>query len=592
MNNAWPYLLAVLAVGGLPLLVALYWHGQWRRLQDSVNVERRQAQEVFDTLDIGLLVFDAEDRVVQWNADYLRLYPEVARDMRVGMRFEDILRSVVRQGAVPAAQGREDAWVAERLAQHRQPREPLLRQMADGRWRRITERYLANGGMVSYSIDVTALVAQGQDLEQARAEADRSRARLLEAIEVLPAGIEWFDADDRLVLANGHSRDLFPLIRELFAQQPTFEQLVRANHAAGGLPNLPGDLDTWISRRLAQRRAGDNDNLIDVTGRWFRLYERHTADGGIINVRIDVTEEIRHRETTEAMRQQLQEAIEALPDGFALFDADDRLVLCNERYRTIYRESAPAIRPGVAFIDVLRYGLAHGQYPQAAGREDAWLAERVQAHREPGPPVLQELPGNRWLRIDERRTRSGGVAGVRADVTALVRREQTLAALNRQLDHANARLSELLGQDPDTGAASAAALEQALTREWARSRRHGTPLALLRVHIEAPPDAGDGNAPMQALARHLAGCARRPGDLLARTAPRGFALLLPHTGTAALAALVQRCSEGCRQVAAGWTVQVGAAASDELPAPESPDDLQARAEPGRTTSAARNRAAA
>ena len=64
MNNAWPYLLAVLAVGGLPLLVALYWHGQWRRLQDSVNVERRQAQEVFDTLDIGLLVFDADNAEV------------------------------------------------------------------------------------------------------------------------------------------------------------------------------------------------------------------------------------------------------------------------------------------------------------------------------------------------------------------------------------------------------------------------------------------------------------------------------------------------------------------------------------------------
>ncbi|MCP5269721.1 MAG: PAS-domain containing protein [Burkholderiaceae bacterium] len=591
MDNAWPYVLAVLVAGGLPLLAAVHWHGRWRRLQRSVEAERLQSQQVFDALDIGLLVFDAEDRVVQWNADYLRLYPELAGELRVGMRFEDILRAAVQRGGVPAAVGQEEAWIAERMAQHRQPREPLLRQMVDGRWRRITERYLADGGMVSYSIDVTALVTQGQALEQARADADLARARLIEAIEVLPAGIEWFDADDRLVLANGHSRAMFPLVQDLMAEQPTFEQLVRANHAAGGLPNLQGDLDTWLARRLAQRSAGDTDNLIDVTGRWVRLYERHTAEGGIINVRVDVSDEVAQRQAAETMREQLQDAIESLPDGFAYYDADDRLVLCNERYRTIYRESAPAIHPGAAFIDVLRYGLAHGQYPQAAGREEAWLAERVQAHREPGPPVLQELPGNRWLRIDERRTRSGGVAGVRADVTALVRREQTLAALNRQLDHANARLSELLGQDPDTGAASAAALEQALTREWARSRRHGTPLALLRVHVEAAGGEADGDAPMQALARHLAGCARRPGDLLARTAPRGFALLLPHTGTAALAALVQRCSEGCRQVAAGWTVHVGAAASDESPVPDSPDDLQARAVPGRS-SAASNRAAA
>jgi uncharacterized protein involved in exopolysaccharide biosynthesis len=62
--------------------------------------------------------------------------------------------------------------------------------------------------------------------------------------------------------------------------------------------------------------------------------------------------------------------------------------------------------------------------------------------------VLQELPGNRWLRIDERRTRDGGVAGVRADVTALVRREQTLEGLNRELDASKSRLERLLAARP------------------------------------------------------------------------------------------------------------------------------------------------
>lgn len=598
MDGAWPYVLTALAGAALPLLWVRRLQREALRRQRQAAVESAHWQQVFDTLDIGLMVVDADDRLQHWNADYERLYPTLAGHLRPGLRFEDLLRTAAETGLVPDAPTPLDAWLAERLAQHRQPREPILRRMANGRWRRITERYLADGGMVSYSIDVTALVEQGEALKRTQREAQSARQRLQEALDVLPAGIEWFDADDRLVLANQRSREMFPLIRSLLDEHPTFEQLVRANHAAGGLPNLPCDLDTWMARRLAERRAGQAEHLLQIHGRWIRVHERRTLDGGTVSVRLDVTAELAERESAERARQQLQDAIEALPDGFALFDADDRLVLCNERYRSLYRESAAVIQPGAKFVDVLRHGLAQGQYPQALGREEAWLAERVQAHREPGPPILQELPGNRWLRIDERRTRSGGVAGVRADVTALVRREQALDKLNRELDRANARLADLLGQDPETGVANGGALQRALDAEWARARRHGAPVALLSVSLAPPAAAGDADTatddapPVQALAQRLASCARRPGDLVARTGTRRFALLLPHTGRTALTALMAHCLAGCQAAVDGWTLQVGAAASDEEPPPVSAVDLRLRAEQVPPSATAAQRAAA
>lgn len=586
MDTAWTLVLAALAAAALPSWLALRWHRRWRLERRQARADRQQAQQVFDALDIGLLVLDADDRVRQWNVDYERLYPVLAGRLRPGLRFEDMLRDAVRDGLVPEAAGREQAWIAERLAQHRRPQGPILRRMQDGRWRRITERYLADGGMLSYSIDVTALVEQGEALQAARAEADAAQARLREAIDMLPAGVELYDAEDRLLLANRHMRELFPLVQHMLDDHPTFEQIVRANHAAGGLPQLPCDIDDWIAQRLASRRTADSaEHMLHVDGRWLRVCERRTRDGGLIGVRLDATAEVVSVQAAERERQQLQDAIDALPDGFALYDADDRLLLCNERYRTMYRESAPALQPGARFEDLLRYGLAHGQYPQAVGREEAWLAERLHAHREPGPPMLQELPGNRWLRIDERRTRSGGVAGVRADVTALVRREQTLEALNRELDHANARLADLLGQDTETGAANATALRRALAAEWARARRHGPPLAVLVVHLDAAPDAAAAGtdsahvdpATRQALALALAGCARRPGDLVARMDAHSFALLLPHTGSAGLPALRQRCAEVCRGAVDDRTLHVGAAASDDEPAPASAEDLYVRA---------------
>ncbi|MBL4558799.1 MAG: PAS-domain containing protein [Rhodobacteraceae bacterium] len=63
--------------------------------------------------------------------------------------------------------------------------------------------------------------------------------------------------------------------------------------------------------------------------------------------------------------------------------SDDRLVICNERYRAIYSLSADAIRPGAPFEDILRHGVARGQFADALGREDAWIAARLAEHADP-----------------------------------------------------------------------------------------------------------------------------------------------------------------------------------------------------------------
>ncbi|MCB9958682.1 MAG: response regulator [Rhodospirillaceae bacterium] len=138
------------------------------------------------------------------------------------------------------------------------------------------------------------------------------------------------------------------------------------------------------------------------------------------------------RSAAAAAQQRLVDAIETIPEGFALYDADDRLVLCNRRYRDIYRASAPAIRLGATFEDVIRYGVELGQYAEAVGNEEAWIAERVRRHQTPTGPVEQRLNDRRWLRIEERRTSEGGIVGVRVDITG-IRRAQDLLSRAEQI---------------------------------------------------------------------------------------------------------------------------------------------------------------
>lgn len=148
------------------------------------------------------------------------------------------------------------------------------------------------------------------------------------------------------------------------------------------------------------------------------------------------------RRRVEAAGNRLREAIEALPDGFALFDVDDRLVLFNSAYREIYRSSADLIREGTSFESILRAGLERGQYPQAAEQEDEWLARRLALHRAPAGPFEQLTGDGRWLRIEERRTADGGIVGFRADITAIKDRELKLASQTALLSATFEHMSE------------------------------------------------------------------------------------------------------------------------------------------------------
>ena len=131
-------------------------------------------------------------------------------------------------------------------------------------------------------------------------------------------------------------------------------------------------------------------------------------------------------ERARSAEDKLLEAIEALKDGFVIFDADDRLVLCNQKYRELYPKSAHAMRPGATFTEIIRAGLEAGEYAEAIGREEEWFKARLTAHHSSGQEIEQKLDDGRWLRITERKTVDGMRIGLRVDITGLKQNETKL----------------------------------------------------------------------------------------------------------------------------------------------------------------------
>jgi PAS domain-containing protein len=106
--------------------------------------------------------------------------------------------------------------------------------------------------------------------------------------------------------------------------------------------------------------------------------------GKIRRVSAEIGEIVRKRAQAEAAiaearksHERLREAIDILPQGIVFLDADGRYILWNKKYAEIYSRSSDLFKPGVRLQDTIRIGVERGDYPEAIGREEEWIAERL-----------------------------------------------------------------------------------------------------------------------------------------------------------------------------------------------------------------------
>jgi two-component system cell cycle sensor histidine kinase PleC len=188
----------------------------------------------------------------------------------------------------------------------------------------------------------------------------------------------------------------------------------------------PADADLYaIAERLAALDTCHLDQefrMRTASGQWVWLRARaeivlDQEDGGrhLVGIAVDTTDERLMAERSAAADDRLRDAIEAISEAFVLWDSDNRLVLCNSKFRKLHGLPADVVVPGATYADIIKAGQAV-QYRLTQESSSETGGRTLEAH----------LSDDRWLNVSERRTKDGGFVSVGTDITALKRQEEML----------------------------------------------------------------------------------------------------------------------------------------------------------------------
>jgi PAS domain S-box-containing protein len=174
-------------------------------------------------------------------------------------------------------------------------------------------------------------------------------------------------------------------------------------------------------------RRGFPASIVKVTGR--PVFDDRGVFRGYRGTGTDLTAQRRAEENAAAASSRLLTAVENLAEAIAILDAEDRLILCNARYREVNNRIADLLVPGIRFEDLLRAGLERGMFIVAPGQEEAWLSQRMVAHAAANGSFERQTEDGGWLQVLEQRTPDGGTMILGTDITEVKRRATALATL-------------------------------------------------------------------------------------------------------------------------------------------------------------------
>jgi diguanylate cyclase (GGDEF)-like protein len=493
--------------------------------------------EVLESIGTGACIWDGDLRLVGWNSGFGPALGLPARAVRKGATLAEIL-DVGTPLLNDKRTGAEIEAMARKLLVERGSLE-IDRVLVDGRTLAVSYHRLSTGGWIAIYLDVTERRQAVQQLREHERELRQQTARLDAALDTMPYGFCIWSDDYRLVEFNRRYAEIYALPRDRLRKgMPLVEACVLFIETG----EYGGDVSPEVVAGRFRESFGEKSDIATqhriefvFLGRTISANVVRLPGVGWVITNEDITDEraqlekLKDRER-ELSRQKLrlEAAVNNMSQGLCMFDADRRLVICNDNYARIYGLPPTLMQAGTRLEDILAYRYEHGIHP--AGSRQTYFDRRIELVENRRPDVdVVELQDGRVISVIHHPIGDGGWVSTHQDITEQRKSE--------------ARIRHLARHDALTDLPNRLMFRESM--EGARKRiDRGEVVAIVAIDLDHFKTVNDtlghniGDTVLKMFAERLrASC--REGDTVARLGGDEFAVLtgaLNHPQDAAILA--------------------------------------------------------
>jgi diguanylate cyclase (GGDEF)-like protein/PAS domain S-box-containing protein len=409
-----------------------------RRMHGLVEAEAQKLDVALNNMNQGLVMFDATARVVVVNKRYLEIYRVAAEHVRPGCSLRDLL---TLRAAAGTFSGEIDTYVADLLREIAKGR-PYRRtiELADGRVMALLNQPMQDGGWVVTHEDITERHRLLQAHERVESQLREQKMQLDTALNNMTQGLNLFDSAGRLIVYNDRYLQMYRLSPDVVKAGCTIQDLIAHRIAAGTFFAIEPERYASDLLGAMNNREPATATLQLTDGRMISVTSQPTSGGhGWVVTHEDVTERmqfLRAQEEAEARLRaqhlQLDAALNNMNQGLIMFDAFERLVVCNDRYIQMYGLSPEIVKPGCTVRELLQHRTATGTF---SGNVDEYLGRLLPAIAQGTPScVTVELGDGRIIDVVNQPMTNGGWVATHEDITERRKAERALARTHAFLD--------------------------------------------------------------------------------------------------------------------------------------------------------------
>jgi signal transduction histidine kinase len=406
--------------------------------QIAANARQRMSHAL-DVMAEGFALFDADEKLVVFNRKYVECRQLVSELIVRGASYEALLKEELRRGGFDLRGRPPEMYLAAALKRHRNPGIPTEVRLADGSWHLVNETRTSNGEIVQTRTDITQLKQREADLVRLSRELHSRSAMFDILLDNMSQGVCLFDADQRVVFSNRRYTEIYGLNPDSVKPGTSLKEILETRAATGLYAcedgqQLVKDGGATFGEQISQvMRLSD--------GRSISLVRQPMPDGSLISTHEDITERESLNARLATQHMQLDAVMHNMVQGVAMYDDDQRLIICNRRYLEMYRLSPEVVRPGVSLGDVMMHSASVGNYTEEEARRV--LAERHETrHQKTRRTFKQHLRDGRVIAVVSEPMQDGGTIATCMDVSESERYAEQRHQYTLKLERSNRELQD------------------------------------------------------------------------------------------------------------------------------------------------------